>query len=155
MNSTLKNTKLLSLHLKPGKLWLTKASEPPRPAPNRCSSDHPVFLLQVFYSAAHHDCRPLIPKQHQKPSTNELKEIKWTPRRKWIMLVGGRSNWQENHLLNELNNWIGEVQWLFESGRSLLKIGKMLKKNLPNSWWEKILDQYSQPRVNLPTHNVS
>uniref|UniRef100_A0A2N9FA20 non-specific serine/threonine protein kinase n=1 Tax=Fagus sylvatica TaxID=28930 RepID=A0A2N9FA20_FAGSY len=38
------------------------ASEPPRPAPNRCPSDHLIFLLQVVYSAARLDCRPLIPE---------------------------------------------------------------------------------------------
>ncbi len=65
MNSTPKNKETLLCILKLERPWLTKASEPPRPAPNRCPSDHLIFLLQVVYFAARLDCRPLIPEEHQ------------------------------------------------------------------------------------------
>uniref|UniRef100_A0A2N9FLD8 Uncharacterized protein n=1 Tax=Fagus sylvatica TaxID=28930 RepID=A0A2N9FLD8_FAGSY len=69
------------------------ASEPPRPAPNRCPSDHHIFLLQVVYSAARLDCRPLIPEVHQlAPSvgtsasllfTAPIQRTAWSGRDRW------------------------------------------------------------------------
>uniref|UniRef100_A0A2N9J111 RNA-directed DNA polymerase n=1 Tax=Fagus sylvatica TaxID=28930 RepID=A0A2N9J111_FAGSY len=84
------------------------ASEPPRPAPNRCPSDPHIFFLQVVYSAARLDCRPLIPRTRSMevhaqtlPSSSQSPEVAAMEKQVRDLTANLQELTRQNQVLNQ------------------------------------------------------